>query len=257
VLNEQAPVFLRINSLKTNQEKLIEDLYKEEIETEIIPNSEAIKLQVRKNVFITKAFKDGMFEVQDIGSQKISQFLNPQPGDKVIDACAGAGGKSLHMANLMQNKGKILSLDIHEWKLKELRKRARRNSIDIIECREITSQKVIKRLQSKADKLLLDVPCSGLGVLKRNPDTKWKVKQETLDDLRKTQAYILENYSQMVKPGGEMVYATCSVLPSENEKQIEAFLEKHSGEWHLLNQESLAPKSEFNDGFYMAKLKRL
>ncbi|MCB0357138.1 MAG: RsmB/NOP family class I SAM-dependent RNA methyltransferase, partial [Bdellovibrionales bacterium] len=232
-------------------------LLQENIETEWIPQSEALKLTARKNVFITKAFKEGLFEVQDLGSQKISHFVNPLPGQRIVDACAGAGGKSLHMATLMQNKGKIVSLDIHEWKLKELRKRARRDAIDIIECREIAQQKVIKRLAGSADKLLLDVPCSGVGVIKRNPDTKWKLTNKNLLQLHATQQQILQDYSEMVKPSGELIYATCSILPSENEKQIQKFLHRNSQQWQLIVQETIKPQSGLNDGFYMAKLVRL
>ena len=256
VLNEQAPVFLRTNLLKTTVKGLQKSLQKEEIETDIIPETETLKLKLRKNVFITESFKKGLFEVQDLGSQKIAHFVTPQPGERIVDACAGAGGKSLHLAALMKNKGKIISLDIHEWKLKELRKRARRNGVDIIECREINSQKVIKKLHQQADKVLLDVPCSGLGVIKRNPDTKWKMTKERLEELHKTQEQILNDYSLIVRPGGELVYATCSILPSENEQQVEKFLAEHTDEWNLLDQEILAPRSGLNDGFYMAKLQR-
>ncbi len=253
ILNGQAPVFLRANTLKIKPEELQEALAAENIETELIENSDALKLVVRKNVFITDAFKKGYFEVQDLGSQSISNFLDVKPGNKVIDACAGAGGKSLHLASLMKNKGKIISLDIHEWKLKELRKRARRDGVDIVECRPIQDTKVIKRLSKKADKLLLDVPCSGLGVLKRNPDTKWKFDLERLEELLNIQKNILQSYSTMVKSGGELVYATCSVLPSENEKQVQIFLTNNTG-WELVAEKKLKPIPSSNDGFYMAKL---
>lgn len=255
-LNEQASVFLRTNLLKISPMELQKRLLEEEIEAEIVSGTEALKLLERKNVFITKAFKEGNFEVQDLGSQEISKFVDAKPGERIIDACAGAGGKSLHLASLMKNKGKIISLDIHEWKLKELRKRARRDGVDIIECRPINDLKVIKRLYGKADKLLLDVPCSGLGVLKRNPDTKWKLTHHRITELHKIQEEILNNYSPMVRMGGELIYATCSLLPSENEAAIDRFLLSQSGKWQLLSQKNIEPKSQGSDGFFMAKLLR-
>jgi 16S rRNA (cytosine967-C5)-methyltransferase len=183
-------------------------------------------------------------------------MLDPKPGERVIDACAGAGGKSLHLAALMKNKGKILSLDIHERKLEELRKRASRAGADIIETRTIDSSKVIKRLEETADRLLLDVPCSGLGVLRRNPDSKWKLSDEEIEKLRALQSQILESYSKMVKPGGRMVYATCSILPSENERQVEEFLKNAGGTFELLEERKFAPGKDGFDGFYAASLQK-
>ena len=173
---------------------------------------------------------------------------------RVIDACAGAGGKSLHLAALMQNKGKILALDVHTNKLEQLRKRAKRAGIDIIETRLIEGTKTIKRLVNSADALLLDVPCSGLGVLRRNPDSKWKLKPERLLELQDLQKKLLRDYSQMLKVGGRMVYATCSILPSENQRQVQDFLSQHKN-FELLAEKTLRPDIEGYDGFYFASLK--
>ena len=156
----------------------------------------------------------------------------------------------------MGNKGKIIAMDIHQWKLDELRKRSTRGGIDIIETRLIDDAKSIKRLHNMADRVLLDVPCSGLGVLRRNPDAKWKLTLAELDRLRTLQAQLLEDYSRMVKPGGKLVYATCSVLPSENEKQVEAFLAAHADEWALEEQKKMLPHKQGFDGFYAARLVR-
>ena len=200
------------------------------IETENIKgHPHALKLKERANVFGTKPFKDGWFEVQDASSQKVAEFLDPKPGDRVIDACAGAGGKSLHIASLMDNKGQVLAMDIYENKLKELKRRARRNGVHNIETRVIDTTKAIKKLIEKGDKVLLDAPCSGLGVLKRNPDSKWKLSPEFLEKIKEEQQEILRSYSRMVKPGGELVYATCSILPSENDEQIKTFLASEDG----------------------------
>ena len=176
---------------------------------------------------------------------------------RVIDACAGGGGKTLHLAALMQNKGRIIALDIEAWKLDELKKRARRaGASDTIETRVIESSKVIKRLENSADRLLLDVPCSGLGVLKRNPDAKWKLSPEFIEKVKITQQEILTSYSSMLKPQGVMVYSTCSILASENEKQVEKFMELNPGKFEIQQQDMLWPSEGF-DGFFMCRLKKL
>jgi 16S rRNA (cytosine967-C5)-methyltransferase len=217
---------------------------------------DALLLNERRNVFRTKAFGQGFFEVQDASSQLVAPFLQAEPGMRVIDACAGAGGKSLHLAAIMKNKGKIIALDTEQWKLKELRRRAKRNGVDIIEARDISSSKVIKRLHDKADRLLLDVPCSGLGVLKRNPDAKWKLQPEYIDNLKNIQANILSEYSAMLKPDGIMVYATCSILPGENQMQVERFLSENNNRFSLLEQKFISPAESGFDGFYMARIIR-
>ncbi len=132
---------------------------------------------------------------------------------RVIDACAGAGGKTLHLAAMMQGKGRLLAMDVEEWKLENLKQRARRAGAHNVETRVITSSKTVKRLKESSDRVLLDVPCSGLGVLKRNPDAKWRDTAERLPVLVALQEEILQRYSQMVKVGGLLVYATCSILP--------------------------------------------
>jgi 16S rRNA (cytosine967-C5)-methyltransferase len=215
----------------------------------------ALRLPERANVFVTEAFKKGLFEVQDANSQLVAALLDVRPGMRVVDTCAGAGGKSLHLAALMGNKGQIIALDVYGSKLKELKRRARRNGAHNIEPREIDSTKVFKKLYGSADRVLIDAPCTGLGVLRRNPDTKWKLRPEFLGKITKTQQEILGNYSKMVKPGGKMVYATCSILPQENSDQVQSFLGSGEGSDFSLETEKkiYASKSGF-DGFYMALL---
>lgn len=255
-LNEQAPTILRANSLKVSAKHLVEELKAENVESFTINGfKDAIQLEEKKNVFLTSAFKDGMFEVQDAGSQKIGEFLDVKPGMRVVDACAGAGGKTLHLAAMMENKGQIIALDIHGWKLVELKRRAKRAGAHNIETREINDNKVIKRLHEKADRLLIDAPCSGLGVLKRNPDSKWKIDQDFIDRIRKEQETILNDYAKILKKGGKMVYATCSILPSENNEQVENFL-KNNPNFKLVKDEKVMPSSGF-DGFYMALIERI
>lgn len=260
-LNLQAPVVLRANRLKTNREALQEILAKEDIHTDWAPQTEdGLILRERKNVFTAACFKSGFFEVQDGASQAVTPLLRLEPGLRVIDACAGAGGKTLHMASLMNNKGKIIALDYGDSgtrKLDELRKRCSRAGVDIVEARLIDSAKTIKRLENSADRVLLDVPCSGLGVLRRNPDTKWKLTIDSLDQVREAQKSILESYSKMTKPGGLMVYATCSILPSENELQVKNFLEKSQpGQWKLISEHRFVPGENGYDGFYAALLEK-
>lgn len=185
----------------------------------------------------------------------IGHLLDVRAGMRVVDACAGAGGKSLQIASLMKNKGKIISLDVHDRRLKDLRVRATRNGVDIIEQKVIDSQKVIKRLENSFDRVLLDVPCTGSGVFRRNPDAKWKLKKEDLSNLVDTQKEILNNYSKMLKKDGRLVYATCSLFPQENENQVQEFLASHS-EWKLDNEFHVRPDKTPFDGFYAAALVR-
>jgi 16S rRNA (cytosine967-C5)-methyltransferase len=256
-LNEQAEVILRVNTLKTTKLALQKKLEDEGIETEPIRGYEyALKLKERANVFTTEAFKLGFFEVQDASSQLVAEYLDVKPGMKVIDTCAGAGGKSLHLAALMENKGQLISTDIYESKLKKLKIRARRNGVHNITTKVIDSLKVMKKMKGTADRVLIDAPCSGIGVLKRNPDSKWKLQPEFVDTIIKTQAEILEEYSQLVKVGGKMVYATCSILPSENEKQVQLFLNSHP-EFQLEKQNKVSAYKSGYDGFYMALLERI
>lgn len=254
-LNEQAPTVLRANRLKTTPKELVEDLKDEGVNAFTLPNyPDAVQLEEKKNVFLTTAFKDGLFEVQDASSQKIGELLQVKEGMRVVDACAGAGGKTLHLAAMMKNKGQIIALDIYQWKLAELKRRAKRAGAHNIEARMIDDSKVVKRLHNSADRLLIDAPCSGLGVLKRNPDSKWKIDQDFIDRIKKEQEQILQDYSKIIKKGGLMIYATCSILPSENNLQVENFL-TNNPDYSLVKDETIMPSAGY-DGFYMALIKR-
>ncbi|MGA8852735.1 MAG: methyltransferase domain-containing protein [Christiangramia sp.] len=255
-LNNQAPVVIRANKLKTTPKQLAEKLSEEGIETSNLRNyPEALELKERANIFKTQAFQDGLFEVQDASSQRVADFLDVQPGMRVVDTCAGAGGKTLHLAALMENKGQIIALDIYGNKLKELKRRAKRAGAHNVETRSIDSTKVIKKLYNTADRVLIDAPCSGLGVLSRNPDAKWKLQPEFLEKIKDTQLEILEKYSRIVKKGGKLVYATCSILPSENEKQVQKFLKTEIGkEFKLMKEKKILSHESGYDGFYMALL---
>lgn len=255
-LNEEASVVLRVNTLRTTVKKLQEKLEEQEIFTTTHQDfPDALILEEHRNVFQLPEFKEGLFEVQDAGSQSISRFANPTPGMRIIDACAGGGGKTLHLAALIQNKGRIIAMDTEQWKLDELKKRARRAGVSTIETRIIDSSKAVKRLEKSADLVLLDVPCSGIGVLRRNPDAKWKLSPQYLEQVKAEQQKILSSYSAMVKPGGMLVYATCSVFYSENEEQVKKFLQEKPS-FSLMEEKRIWPSEGF-DGFYMASLKRI
>ena len=257
-LNEQAQVIIRANTLKTTREDLMKRLDEEGIET-YAPKGykDALVLEKRQNMFRSPSFKEGLFEIQDASSQLVAATLEVEPGMRVVDACAGSGGKSLHLAALMQNKGRIISMDVEEWKLKNTKLRARKAGATIIETKLLEGSKTAKRLKESADRLLLDVPCSGLGVLRRNPDAKWKLSPESIQESMTLQKEILHNYVDMLKPGGLLVYATCSILPSENERQVADFLSSPKGSGFKLLEEKkvLAHESGF-DGFYIAQLRK-
>lgn len=257
-LNNPAPLVLRVNRLKTTSETLRASLREEGfIANPIADYPDALVLSERGSVFTTRAFGEGWFEVQDASSQRVARLLNPEPGMRVIDCCAGAGGKTLHLAALMENKGQIIAADIYANKLHELKRRARRAGAFNIETRTIEDSKTLKRLHGKADRVLIDAPCTGLGVLRRNPDAKWKLQPDFVGTICATQKEILEQYSKLVKPGGKLVYATCSILPQENQDQVKWFLKSEAGKDFELETEVpiLASVSGF-DGFYMALFQR-
>lgn len=254
-MNQPAHTVIRTNRLKTSKTALYDWLSKEGIAFMMLPwCKDAFVVKQEKSLQRSEAYKNGWFELQDAGSQLIAPFLGVKPGMNVIDACAGAGGKTLHLAALMQNKGNILAMDVNTSKLRILQQRARRAGATIIKTQRIPKNR--RSLHNSADRILLDVPCSGLGVLKRKPDTKWKLTPDNLRDVRKTQANILHDYSKMLKVGGKLVYATCSLLTSENQIQIDHFLDRQDGKFELVSDLALSPYKYGFDGFYMACLER-
>lgn len=254
-LNEEAKVVLRVNSIKTTVDQVQKKLNEKDIVTqrsELHPD--ALILEKRQNLHSLKEYQEGLFEIQDASSQLISPFLEVKPGMNVIDACAGAGGKSLHIAAAMQNKGKIISMDVEERKLKELQRRSDRAGVKII-FPQLVNNQAIHKLTGTADRLLLDVPCSGLGVIRRNPDAKWKLRAEFIEQIKIMQQKIITDYSKMLKPGGLMIYATCSILPGENQNQVRSFLKEHEEEFEFVEDRKVMPSEGF-DGFYMAKIRK-
>ncbi|KFZ38497.1 SAM-dependent methlyltransferase [Shewanella mangrovi] len=249
--------FIRANLLKTNVEKLAKRLAKEGVSTKAVAGAPtALEVLNTASLFRTETYNDGWFEQQDAGSQIVAEALDVKPGMRVVDACAGNGGKTLALAAMMQGKGRLLAMDVEQWKLDNLKKRAKRAQAHNIETRLITSSKTIKRIALTADRVLLDVPCSGLGVLKRHPDTKWGDTESRLPVLAELQQHILTSYSRMLKVDGILVYSTCSIMPNENHLQVQRFLAEKP-QFELLDEQTIWPSETGFDGFYWAKIKRV
>jgi len=258
-LNIEAKLILRVNRIVTSPKKLQEDLMTLfQIETHLIKGyDDALILNKRKNLRKNRLYLKGSFEIQDANSQKIAPFTQVKPGMKVIDGCAGAGGKTLHLASLMRNKGEIIALDVEIDKLKELSRRARRNKVKAIKNTWVPDPQYKESLTHWADRVLIDAPCSGLGTLKRNPELKWRLTEERISEVIELQRAILLEQSNWVKEGGKLVYVTCSILPSENQNQIAWFLEQEEGAAFVLEKEEIlfSHQTQF-DGFYAARLIR-
>lgn len=258
-LNTPAAMIVRVNTLKTSLEKLKDTLKKKyQIITHNIPDyPNALIFEKKQSLQDIKEYREGFFEVQDANSQKVAPWLKAQSGKYYIDACAGAGGKSLHLANLTADNAQILALDIYPAKLDELRKRCYRNGIQSVQTASVENEKVLNGIEKMADGILIDAPCSGLGVLKRNPDAKWNITPERLEEILEVQKNILQTYAPMVKKGGTLVYATCSILPLENQLQVSHFLGSELGDLFELEKEHTYFSQETGfDGFYCARMIR-
>ena len=256
-LNESALVCLRVNTLKANRDQVRHALQEEGLIADEAPDlPHGLVLRERANVFRTEAFQKGWLEVQDLASQRVSLLLDPCPGERVADVCAGAGGKTLHLAMLMENRGTLLALDVVHWKLKELRKRAKRAGVGNYQAKLVQSTKDFKRLQRSFDAVLLDTPCSGTGTIRRNPDKKWSLSKSGLERLGRLQADLLETYAPLVKLGGRMVYATCSLLKAENQERLSAFLSGHPEFEPDFEPLLRRPDLHGEDGFYAQRLMR-
>ena len=258
-LNTPAAMIVRVNTLKTSVEKLKDTLKKKyQIITHNIPDyPNALIFEKKQSLKDIKEYREGFFEVQDANSQKVAPWLKAQSGKYYIDACAGAGGKSLHLANLTEDNAQILALDIYPAKLDELRKRCYRNGIQSVQTASVENETVLNGIEKMADGVLIDAPCSGLGVLKRNPDAKWNITPERLEEILDVQKNILQTYAPMVKKRGTLVYATCSILPLENQLQVSHFLGSELGDLFELEKEHTYFSHETGfDGFYCARMIR-
>lgn len=243
--NEVAPITIRVNLLKTTRAECQKKLEEEEIETTPTRFSPfGLTLRKRINVFQLKAFREGYFEVQDEGSQLLPLFIDPKPTDKVLDACAGAGGKTLELAALMKNRGEILAADLNDFRLTELKKRARRAGAFNIRTKRIDFSKEVQEMKGTIfDKVLVDAPCSGIGTIRRNPGMKWSVTPETVMEISHKQLSILSQAGKIVKKGGKLFYATCTLFREENEAVADQFVSKHT-EFALIDAAPILEKSE-------------
>lgn len=254
-LNEKPNVFLRVNTLLSTVDEAIAWLAENNVETSRVEgHPHALALPPGK--MLPKSLRlDGRIEIQDPSSQTIAPLLDPQPGQRIIDACSGAGGKALHLCALSNNQARIFAMDVDPKKLAALQSRAKRARATEISPKPIT-ESTPSDFENIADSLLIDSPCSGLGTLKRQPDLKWRLKPAALDRVRSIQSQLLAEYPKMLKPGGKLLYATCSILPSENQDQIARFLEKRPGEYRLISQYNLLPSETGHDGFHASLLQK-
>lgn len=261
----QASVDLRVNTLKTNRNEALKNLQSAGFSVNLTSLSpQGLRYEGRENITQSKAFQDGLIEVQDEGSQLIANLLDIKPGQGVLDLCAGAGGKTLAIAALLQNKGRVIATDTAEWRLKRAKQRLKRAGASNVELRVISGvqDKWFKRQVERFDGILVDAPCSGSGTWRRNPDQKWNISPQDIQELAALQVSLLELAACLLKPGGILVYATCSLLCEENEDVVASFLENHhnvevipcglGGESFL----ALSPYKNNTDGFFAAKFKK-
>jgi len=272
-LNQPPPLTIRVNTLKTTREKCLSELSQRGHEcasTQLSPDG--IHLKKRANLFGLDLFKEGWFELQDEGSQIISLLVDPKPNWRVADVCAGGGGKTLHLAALMKNRGEIWAFDVVPRRLENLRERARRCGIHNIRVQLLQQNEVPPSLLDQMDAILIDAPCTGTGVFRRNPDAKWKITPEMVQEMASKQKQIINYYTPLLKPGGRLVYATCSLLAEENEEVVQAFLAQRADFQpsaiatilqryqlsHLAagNALHLFPHQHNTDGFFAAALER-
>jgi 16S rRNA (cytosine967-C5)-methyltransferase len=238
--NLQAPTTIRVNTLRFTVEQCHSLLLKDEIETRRTGISPAgLILEKRVNAQSLGAFREGAFEMQDEGSQLLSFLLEPAPGSQIVDACAGAGGKTLHIAALMSNRGSILAIDTDRRRLGSLQERAARAGVSIVET-SLAGAGGIDLWTEKADAVLIDAPCTGTGTFRRNPGAKLRFDWESVARAAERQRAILEEYSRLLRPGGRLVYATCSLLREENEDVVNQFLGAHKNFLLLSAPEVLA-----------------
>ncbi|HEY0846194.1 MAG TPA: RsmB/NOP family class I SAM-dependent RNA methyltransferase [Noviherbaspirillum sp.] len=273
-LNRPAPLDLRVNALKAKREDVIVELAKAPIQCEPTPYAPlGIRILKKPALQNLPLFKDGAIEVQDEGSQLLAQIVGAKRGEMVVDFCAGAGGKTLALGAAMRNTGRLYAFDVSEKRLAKLKPRLARSGLSNVHPVVIAHENdaKVKRLAAKIDRVLVDAPCSGLGTLRRNPDMKWRQTPESVVELNAKQTSILASAARLVKPGGRLVYATCSLLDEENEAIVEQFVASHPDFTLIPMKEVLAeqkislemdtylklsPQIHQTDGFFAAVLER-
>jgi 16S rRNA (cytosine967-C5)-methyltransferase len=274
ILNTPAPLDLRVNSIKSNREQVIADLLAAPIVAEPTPYAPlALRIQKKPALQNLPVFKTGAVEVQDEGSQVLAQVVGARRGEMVVDFCAGAGGKTLALGAIMRNTGRLYAFDIADKRLAKLKPRLARSGLSNVHPVLIAHENdaKIKRLAGKIDRVLVDAPCSGLGTLRRNPDVKWRVRPESITELTVKQLSILTGAARLVKAGGRLVYATCSILDEENEGIVAQFLaandafslvpmkevlEEQRIPLEMGDYLKLSPHRHQTDGFFAAVLER-
>ncbi len=273
-LNQPAPLDLRVNALKAAREDVVRELAAAPIVAEPTPYS-PLGLRIRKKPALQNLplFKSGAIEVQDEGSQLLAQIVGAKRGEMVVDFCAGAGGKTLALGAAMRNTGRLYAFDVSDKRLAKLKPRLARSGLSNVHPVLIAHENdaKVKRLAGKIDRVLVDAPCTGLGTLRRNPDMKWRQTPEAVAELNVKQASILAGAARLVKPGGRLVYATCSLLDAENQAIVEQFLASHADfalvpmrdvlaeqkiALEMQDYLQLTPQRHQTDGFFAAVLQR-
>jgi 16S rRNA (cytosine967-C5)-methyltransferase len=273
-MNQPAPLDLRVNALKATRPEVVAALGEAPIACEPTPYAPlGIRVMKKPALQNMPLFKDGAIEVQDEGSQLLSQIVGAKRGEMVVDFCAGAGGKTLSLGAAMRNTGRLYAFDVSDKRLAKLKPRLARSGLSNVHPVVIAHENdaKVKRLAGKIDRVLVDAPCSGLGTLRRNPDIKWRQSPQALDELNQKQKSILAGAARLVKAGGRLVYATCSILDEENEAIVEQFLAEHEEfalvpmkdvlaeqkiELPMENYLKLSPLQHQTDGFFAAVLTR-
>ena len=268
--NERPNIYLRTNTLKITRGELIEKLAEQNIKAEKVNVvEEAIKVEHLKDIENNKLYKEGLFTVQDISSMLVGKVMNPKENSLILDVCSAPGGKTTHMATLMNNTGQVVSRDIYDHKLKLIKASANRLGLTNIDAQEFDGMKLDRESIAKFDYVLADVPCSGLGIIRRKPEIKYKEKEE-FRELPPIQKKILENAAKYVKVGGTLIYSTCTIQDNENINVVNEFLQKHKNfelapikevNVDLDNQEKgymkIYPNVHDMDGFFISKLIRV
>ncbi|WP_158737654.1 16S rRNA (cytosine(967)-C(5))-methyltransferase RsmB [Alteribacillus sp. YIM 98480] len=266
---EPPPLTVRVNLSKSTKEEIKNKLLEEGCQIEEGALSPDALIITSGSVITTETYKNGYVTIQDESSMLVARLLQPEPGMKVLDACAAPGGKTTHLAERMKDKGTINAFDLHKKKIKLIEEQAKRLGISIIEAKAMDARELTAHVDQQFDRVLVDAPCSGLGVIRRKPELKWQKQKKDLERFPKIQADILAEASKLVKPGGMLVYSTCTVRKAENEDVVEAFLSQNNSSFKRERNEFLVntlkaengegtilPQQFGTDGFFMALLKK-
>jgi 16S rRNA (cytosine967-C5)-methyltransferase len=276
-MNRRAPLAVRANTVRASRDELAARLLEENVQARPAALAPAgLVLETRVNAFGLSAFRDGLFEVMDEGSQLVAELVAPPPGGRVVDACAGAGGKTLAVAAAMAGKGRLLALDVDGKKLEELRRRARRAALSNVTARPVGEAGLALPAEAKLaawDRVLVDAPCSGLGTLRRNPEARWRLTPQAVKAFPARQLALLVTYAPLTAVGGRLIYATCTVAEDENDRVVERFLAERDDFVRVPVKEiwgreraatvgdgltlRLTPQQHDTDGFFAAVLRRV